>query len=75
MVKIRLSRIGRKKDPFYRIVAISSEKKRGGAALEILGYWQPRKSLLKVDKKGIENWVKKGALISPSVQKLINSKR
>jgi ribosomal protein S16 len=39
--------------------------------LEILGYWYPKKDLFKVDKKGIENWIKKGALVSKAVQKLI----
>ncbi|MCK4980621.1 MAG: 30S ribosomal protein S16, partial [Candidatus Delongbacteria bacterium] len=38
MVKLRLTRLGRKKRPFYRIVAIDSRKQRDGAFLERLGY-------------------------------------
>ena len=41
MVKIRLSRLGRKKRPFYRIVAINSRSSRDGKFLEILGTYDP----------------------------------
>jgi len=71
MVKIRLARHGKANDPFYRIVAIDSQNKRSGKALANLGYWHPKKSLIKVDKKGIEQWIKNGAQVSDAVKKLM----
>jgi len=71
MVKIRLTRLGKRNDPFYRVIAIDSNKKREGEALEVLGYWNPREKNVKIDKKAIESWVKKGAQVSPGVQKLL----
>jgi len=71
MVKIRLARGGAKNSPFYRIVAITSTRKRGGKPLEILGFWNPATNEKKVDKKEIENWVQKGAQISDSVKVLM----
>jgi small subunit ribosomal protein S16 len=71
MVKIRLSRLGKKNDPFYRIVAIDSRLKREGIALDILGHWHPRTKVKKIDKKKVEEWVSKGAQISLGVKKLL----
>ncbi len=71
MVKIRLARIGRKLDPFYRVVAIDENKKVTGKALEVLGYWNPREKKIELDKKAIQAWVKKGAQVSPAVKKLL----
>lgn len=71
MVKIRLQRIGKKNDPFYRIVAIDQKRGRGGKALEILGHWNPKKEEKELDKKAINSWVKKGAIMSPAVKKLM----
>jgi small subunit ribosomal protein S16 len=72
MVTIRLSRYGRKKAPFYRIVATDSTKKAKGGVLEFLGFWNPAKNDLKVEKEGIEKWVGKGAQMSDTVKKLIS---
>ncbi len=71
MVKIRLARGDRKKEQFYRIVAIDGTKSVRSAYLAILGYWNKREDIKKVDKKGIADWVSKGAKVSPAVQKLI----
>lgn len=71
MIAIRLSRFGRKKAPFYRVVAVDSIKKRDGMVLEILGTWNPAKKELKVEKEKIGDWVKKGAQVSATVKKLI----
>lgn len=71
MVKIRLDRTGVRNKPFYRIVAIDEREKKGGVPLEVLGFWQPSKNLIKIDKKALESWVKKGAVVSPAVTKLI----
>ena len=71
MVKIRLVRTGVRNKPFYRIVAIDERDKKGGVPLEVLGYWQPSKNLIKIDKKNLEAWVAKGAVVTPAVKKLI----
>ncbi len=74
MIKVRLARLGKRNDPFYRIVAIDERKKRGGAALEILGHWHPAKNDKKIDKKAIDNWVSKGAQLSTGVRNLLEGK-
>ncbi|OGM33076.1 30S ribosomal protein S16 [Candidatus Woesebacteria bacterium RIFCSPHIGHO2_01_FULL_44_21] len=72
MVKIRLARHGKKNNPFYRVVAIDSTKKVGGEALATLGFWHPQKGTLKIDKKAVAEWEKKGALVSDAVVKLLS---
>ena len=71
MVIIRLSRFGRKKAPFYRIVAVDSSKKTTGKYLQVLGTWNPAKKELKFEKEKIQVWVKKGAQLSPTIKKFI----
>lgn len=71
MIKIRLQRKGVIKKPFYRIVAIASESKATASPVEILGFWQPSKDLLKLDKKAVTAWVGKGAQVSDAVKKLL----
>lgn len=71
MVTIRLSRLGRTKDPFYRIVAVDHTKKLTGANLGVLGTWNPREKKVQIDKKEIAKWVAKGAKVSPAVAKLM----
>ena len=71
MVAIRLARYGRKKGAFYRIVAVDSTKKTAGENLEVLGYWNPIKKDLKIDKEKLAVWVTKGAQVSVTVKKLI----
>ena len=75
MVKIRLTRSGSKKRPFYRIVAADSRSPRDGKFLEILGYYDPRKKphVLEVDRERVQDWVNKGAQTSERVEKLISS--
>lgn len=75
MIKIRLSKRGKTNDPFFRIVAIESSKKREGEPLEVLGYWHPASKDKKIDKKGIEKWVKKGAQVTDGVKELMEGKR
>jgi small subunit ribosomal protein S16 len=71
MIAIRLTRFGRKKAPFYRIVATDSGKRQGGVVLEILGTWKPSKEEIKIKTKQLNAWVAKGAQISPAVKKLL----
>lgn len=71
MITIRLSRFGRKKAPFYRIVAVDSQKKATGMVLEVLGFWNPIKKELKVEKEKVKLWVEKGSQMSATVKKLL----
>ena len=74
MLKIRLTRLGRKKRPFYRIVAADSRSPRDGKFLEILGTYDPIKEPAEIsfNKNKIDEWVKKGAQLSNRVQKIID---
>ena len=74
MVTIRLSRFGRKKAPFYRIIVTDSIKKTTGGAIDYIGSWNPTKKTKEIDKAKLTEWVKKGAQVSPAVKKIIDSK-
>ena len=75
MVVLRLTRAGAKKKPFYRIVAVDSRKKRDGKALDILGYYDPRKEADKthIDMEKFNAWIKKGAQTSDIVKNIVKS--
>lgn len=77
MVKIRLTRGGSKKRPFYRVTAIDSRKQRDGRPLEFLGYYDPKPGdeIIKIDVEGIEAWVGKGAQMSDTVRTLVKRVR
>lgn len=71
MVKIRLTRIGKKNMPVYRIVAMDSRMARDGKILEILGTYDPsKKEFAQFHDDRIEAWVKTGAQLTDSVKKL-----
>ncbi len=72
MIKIRLKKLGKKGDPFYRIVATDEKKKITGQSLASLGFWHPSKDVKKIDKKGIKDWVDKGAQVTEAVKKLLS---
>jgi small subunit ribosomal protein S16 len=75
MVTIRLSRLGRKKAPFYRIVATDSRKKAIGEVLEVLGTWNPAHKELEVRMPDLNKWVEKGAQMSATVKKLLEENK
>jgi len=71
-VRIRLSRVGKKHVPFYRIVVIDSRKKRDGACLADLGTYDALKSsIVRLDHAGIDHWLSVGAQPSQSVKKIV----
>lgn len=74
MIKLRLIRFGARKKPSYRIVAIDSRRSRQSRTLDTLGYYNPRTEPLefKIDLEKVENWLKKGAQPSETVNSLIN---
>lgn len=70
-VKIRLSRIGKKHAPFYRIVAVDSRKKRDGAFLEDLGTYDVLGTkLVTFHEDRIKYWISQGAQATDSVKKI-----
>ena len=73
MLAIRLTRMGAKKRPFYRIIVTERENKRDGRFVEILGYYNPcRQPIeLKLDKERVSYWIERGAQPSPTVSKLM----
>ena len=77
MLRIRLSRYGRKKDPHFRVVVAERHKAREGRFVEIVGYYNPalKPVRLNLDLDRIEHWVKQGAQPSNTVRVLINKVR
>ena len=71
-VKVRLSRLGKKNRPYWRIIAVDSRKKRDGAFLEDLGTYDPIKhEVIQIAKERINDWVAKCAECSEAVVKLM----
>ena len=70
-VQIRFTRMGRKKLPFYRIVAIDSRKRRDGAPLEYLGWYDPLKKEANLNAPAIKKWLSVGAEPSETVNALL----
>jgi len=73
VVRIRLTRMGKKKQPFYRIVVVDQRKRRDGAYIESLGYYDPIKDpyILNVDVDKAVEWIMKGAQPSDTVRNLL----
>ncbi len=71
MVRIRLSRRGKKKAPFYRIVVTDKRTKRDGAPIEEIGTYNPKTKELKIDKSKAETWIKKGAIPTETITSLL----
>ncbi len=71
---IRLSRVGARKQPYYRVVVIEKERARNGRSVEVVGTYNPRTNPASVDLKRdrIDYWVSKGAQASDRVAKLIS---
>ena len=72
-VKLRLMRMGKKKQPTYRVVAADSRSPRDGRFIEILGTYQPRQepSGVLIDNARAIKWLSEGAQPTETVQKLL----
>lgn len=72
-VKIRLTRQGAKKKPFYRIVVADSEAPRDGSFLEVIGTYNPMTEPATVDLKGerVAYWLDQGAVPTDTVKQLL----
>ncbi|NCD25531.1 MAG: 30S ribosomal protein S16 [Deltaproteobacteria bacterium] len=72
-LKLRLTRMGSKKKPFYRIVAVNSETRRDGRALDYVGYYNPMTEPqdIKIDQDKVKAWIERGAKPSDTVRSLL----
>lgn len=73
MLRIRLTRVGKKKQPYYRIVVADSRSPRDGAFLKIIGHYNPRTEPMTLEVKEDEaiRWLRQGAQPSETVAKLL----
>ncbi len=72
-VRIRMTRMGAKKRPFYRLVAADSEAPRDGKFLDILGYYDPMKdpAVVKIHADKMNYWIEQGARVSEAVKAIL----
>ncbi len=73
MLKIRLKRLGAKKNPTYRVIVINSTTKREGKPIQELGHYNPKTKVMQLDKASAESWIKKGAQPTETVAYLIKN--
>ena len=75
-VKLRLTRVGSKKNPIYRVVAADTRSPRDGKFIEIVGRYNPQSnpSLIEFDEAKVKEWLGKGALPTAPVAKLLKAK-
>ena len=75
-VKLRLTRVGSKKNPVYRIVAADSRSPRDGKFIEIVGRYNPQTdpSTIELDEAKVKDWLAKGAQPTEPVAKLLKVK-
>jgi len=76
LLSIRLTRMGAKKKPFYRIVVTEKRSKRDGRFLESVGYYDPcrKPADVKINSERVKYWIERGAQPSETVRSLINRK-
>jgi len=70
-VTLRMARYGRKKRPFYRIVAADRRFSRDGRYLEIIGTYDPSRKITELKKESAEKWLNVGAIVSPTVKDIL----
>lgn len=74
-VSIKLSRVGAKHNPIYRIVAATTKSKRDGKNLEVVGSYNHKLKTSSIDKSKLEAWVKKGAIVTQGVKKVLDKNK
>jgi small subunit ribosomal protein S16 len=74
--RMRLARVGSKKNPIYRVVVADSRSPRDGKFIEIVGRYNPQTepSLIEFDENKVKDWLAKGATPSDTVQRLLKAK-
>jgi len=75
-VRIRLTRLGRKKKPFYRIVVADSECKRDGKFLDVVGTYDPLQNpvVIVVNDEKLQDWLGRGAVPTTTVKSILKKK-
>jgi small subunit ribosomal protein S16 len=75
-VRMRLTRVGSKKNPIYRVVVADSRAPRDGKFIEIVGRYNPQTdpSLIEFDEAKVKDWLAKGAQPSDTVSRLLKAK-
>jgi small subunit ribosomal protein S16 len=75
-VKLRLTRVGSKKNPIYRVVAADVRSPRDGKFLEIVGRYNPQTepSLIELDEEKVRTWLERGAQPTQAVSRLLKAK-
>ena len=75
-VKMRLTRVGSKKNPIYRVVVADSRSPRDGRFIEIIGRYNPQTnpSTIDLDEQKVRDWLGKGAQPSETVARLLRAK-
>jgi len=73
-VRIRLTRMGSKKKPTYRIVASDSRRPRDGQYIELIGTYNPSNEDVKVNEEVAMKWLNQGALPTDTVRNLLSKK-
>jgi small subunit ribosomal protein S16 len=74
-VRLRLTRIGGKKDPVWRVVVADQRSKRDGRVLEIVGHYnaQTNPSTIKIDEERVREWLSRGAQPTGTVKKILRT--
>jgi small subunit ribosomal protein S16 len=75
MLMIRLTRVGGKKKPSYRVVVIDKERARDSRSVEVVGHYNPVTSpaTVRLDHDRIQQWIRNGAQPSPTVSRLMKN--
>lgn len=74
MVKIRLTRMGRRNRPFYRLVVVDAHKRRDGAYIDSLGFYDPIRdpAMTKLDVDKAVQWIMKGAQPTETAKSILS---
>jgi small subunit ribosomal protein S16 len=77
VLAIRLARIGKKKQPFYRIVVLDKRKPRNGRTVEIVGTYDPLKNpaIIQLDAERVKYWLSVGAQPSDTVRSFLTAQK
>jgi small subunit ribosomal protein S16 len=75
-VKIRLTRVGARNNPIWRVVAADGRSPRDGRFIEVLGHYNPQTdpSTIELDEEKLRGWIRQGAQPSDTVKKLMKAK-
>ncbi len=75
-VRVRLTRVGSKKNPIWRVVVSDQRSPRDGRFIETIGHYNPQTdpSTIVIDEERLQHWIERGAQPTPTVRKLMKAK-